>query len=165
VLCRESERCANDLIDKTVSEDDVNPLPHIQLYAINVMLSVVYGTDALKTPEDPLFKKMLHIVETTLRLLNPTEDISAFLPVLSFMDVLLKKESKMKDFWENESLPVTVQLIQESRKSDHDSLAKKIDSLKDDLELDEQNLRAILSKYFTIFYITSEYLPLFFFNS
>lgn len=150
VLWEESERCVNQLINQTIAQEEVDPLPYIRLSAVNIMLTVIYGAPTLKSPEDPFYKKIVHIIETGMKFIGPFEDISAFLPVLSFLDVIFRKERRMKSFWQNVSYPVFSKLADDARKSDKDSLTKKIDLIKNDLGLDEQNVKTILSKYVII---------------
>lgn len=146
VLWEESGRCVDQLIEQTLEHGEVDPLPYIRLSAVNIMLTVIYGIPTLKSPEDEFYKKIVFIIETGMRFIGPFEDISSFLPILSFLDIIFRKERRMKNFWDNVSYPLFSKLVEEARKSDKDSLTKKIDSIKEDLGLDEKNVRTILSK-------------------
>jgi cytochrome P450 len=137
----------NQLINQTLAQGEVDPLPYVRLSAVNIMLTVIYGIPTLKSPEDPFYKKIVYIIEMGMKFIGPLEDFSAFLPVLSFLDVMFRKERRMRNFFETVSYPVFTKLVADARTSSKDSLTKKIDLIKEDLELDERNVTVILSKY------------------
>jgi cytochrome P450 len=145
-LQHEAERCVNQLIKETQRHGEVNPLEFARCSSISVILSIAFGIPGIKSPDDPFFKELVHIIEMQLYYASVLGDISAYLPILSFLDVIFRKEAKMRKFANNEVFPLFRKLIQSARESNQDSLVKKLDLIKDELEIDERNVMVIMGK-------------------
>lgn len=65
---------------------------------------------------------------------------------MSFLDIIFRKERKMREFVTNYIRPLFRRLIDAARESNQDSLVKKLDLIKDEYELDETNLLVIMSR-------------------
>lgn len=127
-------------------EEGIDPVNYTRLSAINFILSTVFGIPGLSSAEDPIYKAIAHTMEQHIKLISVVGDMSAYFPVLSFLDVIFRKEKKMRDFVENEHRPLYRELIKRSRESEQPSLIKKLDSMKDSLGIDEDNMVVIASK-------------------
>ncbi|KAG1468380.1 hypothetical protein G6F56_003864 [Rhizopus delemar] len=124
-------------------EEGIDPVNYTRLSAINFILSTVFGIPGLSSAEDPIYKAIAHTMEQHIKLISVVGDMSAYFPVLSFLDVIFRKEKKMRDFVENEHRPLYRELIKRSRESEQPSLIKKLDSMKDSLGIDEDNMVVI----------------------
>lgn len=116
--------------------------------SINVILAIAFGIEGVSSPEDELYKKVVEIIETGLYFSGVIGDFSAYFPILSFLDVIFRKERKMRHFVNDVSHPTFRELIQAARDSDEDSLVKKIDLIKDQYDIDEQNIIVIMSRLY-----------------
>ncbi|KAI9486152.1 MAG: cytochrome P450 [Benjaminiella poitrasii] len=146
VLATEAERAVQQLMEQTERHGQVNPISFIRCSSVNVILQTGFGIAAVQSPEDGLFKEIVHAIEMGLYFTGVLGDISAYLPVLSFLDVLFRKERKMKSFYYNESLPLFQRLVSAARQSERDNLVKKLDRIKDGLDIDERNIHVIMSE-------------------
>lgn len=134
-------------MEQTKLQGSVNPLGYVRCSSLNIILATAYGMKGMKSPEDPLFKELELVIERGLHYTSPVGDISAYLPVLSFLDVIFRKEKKMKDFFYSRMKPLFDRLVENARKSDQDSLVKKLDLIKDEYEIDDRNISVIMSKF------------------
>ncbi|KAG1445906.1 hypothetical protein G6F56_009750 [Rhizopus delemar] len=125
----------------------VHPLAYTRLTAINVMFALVFGMNGCRSVEDPLYEKMVHCIEKNSEFLSITADLSAYFPILSFLDVIFKKERNMKHFVEKECRPFYKELIELARKVDQPSLIKNLDKIKTSLDIDEQNIIALTTEF------------------
>lgn len=146
VLLKEADSCLNQLIEATKKDGDVNPLSYVRCSSVNVILTTGFGVDGCPSPEDPLFKKLEYIINTGIYFSGPVGDISAYLPFLSFLDVIFRKETKMRNFLYNESRPVFDDLVKAARKSDRDNLVKKFDLISEEYEIDDLNINVTMCK-------------------
>lgn len=146
ILQREAERSVNQLIEQSKLHGSVNPLNFVRCSSLNVILATGFGMEGMKSPEDPLFKELEYAIETGLFYASPVGDISAYLPVLSFLDVIFRKERKMRDFFNNVSHPLYNRLVKYARESDQDNLVKKFDLIKEEHDIDDRNISVIMSE-------------------
>jgi hypothetical protein len=144
----EAEYCVNQLIKETQCHGEVDPLEFARCSSISIILSIAFGIPGIKSPNDTLFKEIVHIAELYLFYANVLNDISNYFPIFSFFDVIFRKEAKMRKFVNNEMFPLFHRLIQSARESKQDSLVKKLDLIKEELEIDEKNLLLIMSNVY-----------------
>lgn len=148
VYLEQSVYFAEGLIKQTYDQGEVDPLPYIRLCNINNLRKVIYGAPAFKSPQAPDFKKTVHTIETGMKMIGPFEDTSSFLPVLSFLDIFIGKERRVKKFWYNVCYPLFSDLARKARADGQDNLTKLIDSFNDERDgLDEQNINTLLGNY------------------
>lgn len=140
----EAERCVSQLIKETQRHGEVNPLDYLRCSSISIILSIAFGIPGIKSPKDPLFKKLDHIIETQLYYASVVGDKSAYFPILSFLDVIFRKEANMRNFVHNEMFPMFRRLVQSARESNQDSLVKKLDLIKDEFDIDDRNIIVIM---------------------
>jgi hypothetical protein len=140
----------NQLIEQTLVQGEVEPLRYIQMGYTNIMFTIIYDAPAFSSPEDPFYKEIIHLVEKTTDFVGPIGDISSFLPVLSFLDIIFRKERKMKNYVNNGFLPVFAKLAEDARKSDNNNFTKQLDLMKEDLGLDERSVIIILRNRYQI---------------
>ncbi|KAI9282568.1 cytochrome P450 [Sporodiniella umbellata] len=122
------------------SEAGVNPVDYTRLSAINFILSTVFGLPSLSSSSDPLYKDIVHTMEYHIQQISVVGDISAYFPILSFLDVIFQKEKRMRDFVHNEHRPLYRELVRRARLSDQPSLIKQLDEMKESLNIDEENI-------------------------
>lgn len=146
VLQREADNCIKHLLEQTDLHGSVNPLMFMRCSSINVILAAGYGLKGVSSPDDPRFKEIIEVVELGLHYTSVVGDFSSYFPILSFLDVIFKKEQRMRDFLRDLSDPLFNKLLKQARESEQDSLVKKLDLIKDEYDIDERNLRVIMSK-------------------
>lgn len=149
VLQREASNSLDLLVAQTKSAGDVDPLSFIQCSSINVILKFGFGMPGITSPEDPLFKEIKYVIETDLYFVSIFGDLSAYLSIFSVLDVILRRERKMKEFNEYRLRPLFRNLIKIARESDQDNLVKKLDLIKDEHELNDEDLLIIMSMDFS----------------
>ncbi|KAG0746254.1 hypothetical protein G6F57_003810 [Rhizopus arrhizus] len=137
---RETEYGVNLLITESHKQGDINPVDYTRLTSINFVLSTVFGIKGIQDIEDPLYKEIVHTMDVHVANISAVGDISAYLPILSFLDVIFRKERNLRNFVEKELRPLYRRLIKMARESDQPSLVKKLDEIKDSLEIDEKNI-------------------------
>ncbi|KAI7904795.1 cytochrome P450 [Cokeromyces recurvatus] len=142
----EVERTVQQLIEQTKMHGYVNPIPFVRCLSMNIILQVGFGISGVSSPDDPLFKELVHIIKTSLYFTGAFRDMSTYFPFFSFLDVIFRRKQKMKAFFYNDYFPLFQRLVKMARESDQDNLVKKIDNIKDDLEIDDRNLTAIMSE-------------------
>ncbi|KAG1642294.1 hypothetical protein G6F44_004971 [Rhizopus delemar] len=140
------ELMIKDAFEAQEKNESINPLAYTRLTAMSIILATVFGIDGAKSVEDPLYKRIISGMEENAHYISLVGDLSAYFPVLSFLDVLFRKERKMKNFVENSSRPLYRHLVQLARLSDRPSLVKNLDEIKDSLKIDEQNIVALTNE-------------------
>ncbi|KAI8327318.1 cytochrome P450 [Blakeslea trispora] len=137
LLQREANHLVDTLIQKSEQFGQVDPAEFIRCSSVNIILATAFGIPGVHSPEDPLYKEIVNIIETSLWFANVIADPSVF--SLSF-------QRKMIDFKENVMHPLLAKLIKQARESETDSLIKKLDLIKDEHDIDEQNIRVLMSE-------------------
>ena len=146
ILLGEAEKSVDMLVEQTKMNGHVAPMDYVRLAAVNVILATAFGMPGLTSPKDPLFVEMEYIIEMGVYYTCVLGDMSAYFPVLSFLDVLFRKKRKMQSFMDNSMRPFFQRLVNIARQSDKDSLVKKLDLIKGGLEIDELNITVIMSE-------------------
>ncbi|KAG2230874.1 hypothetical protein INT48_003037 [Thamnidium elegans] len=146
ILQQEAENSINQLVEQTKLHGEVYPLSFIRLSSINIILATAFGLPGVSSPEDPFYKELVNMIETGIKFTSVVGDFSAYFPVLSFLDVIFRKERKMTDFVENVSHPMFRRMIKQALAGDQDSLVKKMHLIMEEYEIDERNLVVIMSE-------------------
>ncbi|KAI8375700.1 cytochrome P450 [Choanephora cucurbitarum] len=146
LLQQEADHLVNTLIQKSKYFGQVDPAEFVRCSSLNIILATAFGIPGVQSPEDSLYKEIVDIIETTLWFANVIADPGVFFPILSFLDVIFRRERKMIDYKENVVLPLLTKLVNQARESDKDSLIKKLDSIKDEHDIDEQNILVLMTE-------------------
>jgi hypothetical protein len=74
-------------------------------------------------------------------------DLSGFLPILTFIDVLTGKKNMFRKFIDNVRDPLFTRLIKEATEGEQDCLIKSFVALQEEYELDHQDLIVVMCKW------------------
>ncbi|CAO3589869.1 unnamed protein product [Absidia cylindrospora] len=144
VLVYEADSLVQQLLKRTEQDGQVDPLTILQASSLNVILTTCFAR-RVTSPEDALFKEIMAFVNQGMKMGGAEADLSGFLPILTFVDVLVGKKKMFRDFVANVRDPIFVRLIEEASSGDKDCLIKSFLALKEEYELDDQDLIVIMS--------------------
>ncbi|ORZ14121.1 cytochrome P450 [Absidia repens] len=144
VLIYEADSLVQQLLKRTEQDGQVNPLTILQASSLNVILTTCFAR-RVTSPEDPLFLEIMAFVNQGMKMGGAEADLSGFLPILTFVDVLVGKKKMFRDFVANVRDPIFVKLIEEASSGDKDCLIKSFLALKEEYDLDDQDLIVIMS--------------------
>lgn len=140
---------ADKLIDRFLSAgsrpEGVPTIKQLQFESMNVILLACLGISA-SSLEDPLFSSVVGIVDKTVKLAGPENDISTFLPILSFMDWLVQRNKTFLSFIDGQRNPLFRRLIAEALQKEDDNLVKTLYGLKDEHSLEDDDIMVLISK-------------------
>lgn len=88
----------------------------------------------------------MHYVETSLKYGEAEGDLSQFMPIFRYLDVLIGKRRILADFINNYRDPLFKRLIKEACASDTDCMIKSFIALKEEYELDDKDIIVIMCK-------------------
>ncbi|KAI8139126.1 cytochrome P450 [Fennellomyces sp. T-0311] len=144
MIIKETDTAADTLIKLTQTQGSADPLKVLQLATMNVIMITCFG-DRLASTDDPMFRTLVGLAERTLTYAGFLGDIGAFFPALKWVQVLTGRKKMLQQFvTEYRDIPFK-KLIKDARENDKDCLVKTIDTMKDQLELDEKDITVILS--------------------
>lgn len=149
MVAREAQASIHRILTQSEKYGQFNPMDSFQSTSMNVILSTSFGKHL--SPDDPLFKKIVNVVTESLRLAGTANDISGFLPILSFLDVIFRKKRNMEHFVNKVHNPVMLDLMKEALESEEDSFYKQFYALKDEYDLDEKDLLVSMCKFNLLF--------------
>lgn len=127
-------------------------MKHLQATTLNVILTTTFG-QRVTSIHDPLFIEIVDCIDKHMELSCGTSDLSGFLPILSFLDFLLKNESEMKQFVTESYRPTIRKLAKKATEGDKDCFYKRFLKLKDEYGLDDLDLLITMSKYIKYIYL------------
>ncbi|KAG2228138.1 hypothetical protein INT45_009184 [Circinella minor] len=136
ILEFEADFIVKHLLAATLANGSVEVIKPFQAAAMNVVLTTSLGKRATSL-QDPLFKKIIHVVDTGMKWAGAAEDMSSFLPIITILDIIFRKERRMTDFIENTRNPLFRSLIKEARESNVDCLLKSLYERKEEYDLDD----------------------------
>ncbi|KAI9491715.1 cytochrome P450 [Zychaea mexicana] len=136
ILHHEADFIVKHLLSATIANGHVEVIKPFQAAAMNVVLTTSLGKRATSL-QDPLFQDIIGIVDQGMKWAGAAEDMSTFLPILTFLDVIHRKERRMKDFIEKRRNPLFRRLIKESLEGDAHCLVKSLYECKEEFDLDE----------------------------
>lgn len=143
----EASKLAANLINATEeSKEGISPLKYLELCAINFIFNVSFGR-TFSSIDDPEFKKITHIVETSMDMAGAANDLASFVPMLAIVDFLHGSQKKMEKFSYEELNPTFEQLVNDAKAKDTPNLVKSFQS---DYKVDGEELRVIMCKYFKV---------------
>ncbi|CAO3623133.1 unnamed protein product [Cunninghamella echinulata] len=143
MVANEAQASIHRILTQSEKYGQFNPMDSFQSTSMNVILTTSFGKHL--SPDDPLFKKIVNAVTESLRLAGTANDISGFLPVLSFLDVIFRKKRNMEHFVNKVHNPIMLDLMKEALESENDSFYKQFYALKDEYDLDEKDLLVSMS--------------------
>lgn len=137
---------ADELVSRLMSnQDGIDPLKTFQFTSMNIILTTCLGKRA-KDMNDPLFCNVVGVVDEGMKLCGADNDMSTFLPIMDLFDVFVRKERGFRDFVEKKRNPLFRRLLKEALESDTDCLLKSMYDLKEEFELDDDNILVAMSK-------------------
>lgn len=145
ILDYEADSIIETLLEDSAANAGLYPVKYFQAAAMNVVLTTILGKRATSM-KDPLFLEVVTAVDKGMKFAGVANDVSSFLPILSIMDFLVRKERNMRNFIKNERDPLYKRLIKEALESDKDCLLKSLYKLKEEYELDDTGILITISK-------------------
>ncbi|KAG0184873.1 hypothetical protein DFQ28_010303, partial [Apophysomyces sp. BC1034] len=127
------------LASVTESEGSVNPEKLLKLLSLNVVLATMTGLRA-ESLDDPLATQIIYYIEGMFQETGTVGDITAFLPILSYIDRFTGIQKRYEDITTKGRDIYFGQMIQEALNSDRDCLIKELYKIKEEGELDEYDL-------------------------
>lgn len=146
VMTQEADYIVKYLICASLANGSVDLIKPLQFSSMNVIMQASLGMRA-ESPRDPLFRDMIHVIDRGMKFAGPAEDMSSFLPILSVLDILYRKKSRLNNYIEKERTPLLCRLIKESLESGKECLAKWLYEYKDDEDIDDYTILITLSKF------------------
>ncbi|KAG1456587.1 hypothetical protein G6F56_006794 [Rhizopus delemar] len=150
ILERESQKAVNIMKKQASENQDIDPQAFTSLAGMNLVLAIAFGIPGADSLDEPAFKKIRHFTYQCMKFTSPSEDYSAIFPILKFLDPIFRKEKRMVDFRDKEFHPFMRKIIKLARESNEDSLVKKLDEVKEEYQIDEQNIVSLLSEILVV---------------
>ncbi|CEG66623.1 hypothetical protein RMATCC62417_03168 [Rhizopus microsporus] len=143
---RESEKGVRHVMELAELNGTIDPLEFGRFISMNLVLAIAFNIPSAKDVDDPTFKEIVKFVKTSSSYADFTNDISEMFPILKIPEILLRKDRKMQRHVDNELFPFMRQIIKDARESSGDSLVKKIDSVKEEYDIDETGVILLMSE-------------------
>ncbi|KAJ8657340.1 hypothetical protein O0I10_006893 [Lichtheimia ornata] len=143
LIGRESDFLIKYLTSASFANGSVSLIKPLQFFSMNVILQAALGK-RVDSPNDPEFREIVRVIDQSMKFAGVAEDISSFLPILTVLDVIYRKERKLKKFIEEVRNPLFRRLIKESLDSGEECLAKWFYEYKDE-EVDDHGILVALS--------------------
>lgn len=144
---RESEKGVRHVMELAELNGTIDPLEFGRFISMNLVLAIAFNIPSAKDVDDPTFKEIVKFVKTNSSYADFTNDISEMFPILKIPEILLRRDRKMQRHVDNELFPFMRQIIKDARESSGDSLVKKIDSVKEEYDIDETGVIVLMSKW------------------
>lgn len=144
IIINEANYIVEHLIADTKRSGHVEPFKPLQSATMNVVLMVCLGM-RVPSAQDPFFKEIIDVVDRGIKYCGADNDMSAFLPILSALDILVRKERTLKHYIETERNPLFRRLIQHGLEVDKDCFVKTLYALKDEYDLDDDGILVMMS--------------------
>ncbi|KAI8376546.1 cytochrome P450 [Radiomyces spectabilis] len=123
LIQNEADVLLESLMKATEREGGINPVKSLQAFSLNVILTTTLAK-RVTSVDDPLFKEIIHVVDEGMKRAAVDNDISTFLPLLSFMNLFSNKIKNMEDFIKNKRDPTFKRLIAEALQGEQDCFVK-----------------------------------------
>jgi hypothetical protein len=107
------------------TDGHIDPRNSLRLFTANAILNASMGKRFTST-EDPEFKQISHLVSKVLDFFTAGNDMSLYLPILSFMYRFTNIERKMDDFVKNTLNPIITRLVTEAKSKDEPNFFKEL---------------------------------------
>ncbi|KAI9245376.1 cytochrome P450 [Phascolomyces articulosus] len=134
----------NYLLKTSKGQDQgVDIFKPLQLASFNVIMTTCFGMRA-ESIQDPLFRTMIGLIDEGMEKADASADISTFLPIISFMDIIFQREKGIADFIRDKRDPLFRHLIQQAIENENDCLLKTIYKNKKISRLDDDDIMVIM---------------------
>ncbi|RCH93775.1 cytochrome P450 1 sub A member 2, partial [Rhizopus stolonifer] len=133
----ESTNLVTRLIEATEKYGSVDPLKNLELNAMNVILEATFGK-RFKSVDDPEFRKLSEIVELSMKYAGLENDLSNFLPIISFVDNYTGRQYKWRKFMTTERNPAYEELIKQAMLKDSPNLMNALEENGYPMTMDEK---------------------------
>ncbi|KAI8075986.1 cytochrome P450 [Halteromyces radiatus] len=147
VLMYEADALVEQLVSRSQADGQVDPAPYVQNAAMNFILTTCFAT-RINSVEDQRFKNIREHAIAGLKLAGTEGDLYQFFPYISALEVLLGKKRMYRDFIANSSDPLFTRLIKDALSSDKDSMVKTLMALKDEHDLDDEDVLVVMCDLF-----------------
>ncbi|KAI7865851.1 cytochrome P450 [Spinellus fusiger] len=144
VLLFEAKNLIKELIAQTKSKKSVNPFNYANCASLNVVLGL-YCTMRVDSSEDPLYKEIMDAIDVIVQKASFEEDISSYIPALSFIDYIRGKDKKDSEWVRNSRDPLMKKLLKEAFESDTNSAFKKIHESNEKTQFEEKDFIVIMN--------------------
>ncbi|KAI7866024.1 cytochrome P450 [Spinellus fusiger] len=142
LLQQQSGILVKQLAEKTSLNGKVYPFDDLLLNSLNLVLTVCFGT-YIESTDDPLFAKIIHMIDTGLEMSGLKEDLESYFPFLSFVGYLNNREKRQIQ-WVNEIRNPTIQsLLDKAIKGDVDCTLKRAYEADNRTRFDNEDLIVI----------------------
>ncbi|KAI9492124.1 cytochrome P450 [Zychaea mexicana] len=138
---QEAEWVSEMLLKDTLENGHVNILKSLQVGTLNLIMQTFFAKRA-ESLDDPLAITMIDLTGTSIKLSAPDQDMPTFLPAFSalFGPWFKSNEKEMREFVHEKRDPVYWRLIREALESDEDCFVKILYELKDENELEDDDI-------------------------
>ncbi|KAI8334338.1 cytochrome P450 [Chlamydoabsidia padenii] len=144
LVLKEADYLVNQFITDAGRHGQIDPISYLQSFSLNVILTTNFGK-RVSSIKDPLFKEIMHNVESSMKYGEAEGDLSQFLPAVKYLDFLIGKKHLFDDLITNHRDPLYKRLIKEALESDADCLVKNVVALQEEYELDEKDIIVIMA--------------------
>ncbi|KAI7866026.1 cytochrome P450, partial [Spinellus fusiger] len=142
----QSNSLVKRLIDGTLLNGKVNPFNDLSFSAVNLILTFFFGT-CIESIDDPLFERIVYMVNKGVEMVGLLEDIESYLPIFSFAGYFIKKD-KARSQWVNEIRNPTIQsLLDKAIKGDVDCTLKRAYEADNRTRFDNEDLIVIANDF------------------
>ncbi|KAI8139432.1 cytochrome P450 [Fennellomyces sp. T-0311] len=135
----EADILINDLVAGSADGNSVNPLPLVHRTSLNYVLQTGFGF-RIVSHEEKTFKMVIKFIVDGLVNSAPQNDLGGFLPVLSFVDVLLGRDKMFRESLGTVRDPLFRELLDKAANSDRDCLFKRLLEQREEHELDHEDV-------------------------
>ncbi|KAI8139124.1 cytochrome P450 [Fennellomyces sp. T-0311] len=145
VIEKEVDYLVDNLRESSNATTNVDPVKYLQLASLNLILTTCFAKRA-ESIDDELFTTIVKYVEDSVVSNSPMNDVSAFIPALKVLDLFTSRKKnaegqRLLDIRER----VFKTLIKQARESDKKCFIKTLDEIKDELELDDDDILVTMS--------------------
>jgi hypothetical protein len=123
---KEARDLVSRFIASTERDGSINPLKYLELNSLNVIFNLSFGRK-FDSVDDPEFKELTEVIETTMKYGGVENDMSTFLPIFSIVDYFSGLQAKMRNFIVTRRDPAFRKLIREASKMESPNLIKSLD--------------------------------------
>ncbi|KAI8391167.1 cytochrome P450 [Radiomyces spectabilis] len=144
LLLNDADRLVMSFLKATEQKGSVSPGELFHLASMNAILKLVLAKHVEST-EDILFKQIYNLVDEGMKYAGAFGYIGGFLPALSWIDVLTQKGRQMRHFVKEKRDKIYKALIKDAIEGDIPCLAKQFYALKEQQELDDDDILVTIS--------------------
>lgn len=117
-----------------------NPYEELQLCSLNIITTTCLAR-RFENTNDPIFRKINKFLHGSMIYAGVAGDVGSFIPSLSWLDVVTRKEKEMVDFVKNYRDDVYTKLVNDALDGDAECLVKNLYQMMDDQAQDDEEIR------------------------